>query len=83
MWHTVLFIAACELSSVVRGLLAEHEIQDGQASVVVPLGFSGILVPKPGVEPMSPALTGEFLTTGQPGEALYLYIQSGFLVGNI
>ena len=30
----------------------------------------GILVPGPGIEPMSPALQGEFLTTGPPGKSM-------------
>ena len=29
-----------------------------------------ILVPQPGLEPMSPALQGGFLTTGPPGKSL-------------
>jgi len=29
----------------------------------------GILIPQPGIEPMSPALKGEFLTTEPPGES--------------
>ena len=33
----------------------------------------GILVPRPGIEPMSPALEGGFLTIGPPGESL-IYI---------
>ena len=36
------------------------------------LGFSvayGILVPQPGVEPVSPALEGGFLTTGPQGKS--------------
>ena len=31
----------------------------------------GILVHQPGIEPMSPALEGGFLTTGPPGKSLY------------
>ena len=31
----------------------------------------GILVPRPGIEPMSPALEGGFLTTQLPGNPLY------------
>ena len=43
-------------------------------SVVTPHGFScpkacGILVPQPGIEPMSPALQGESLTTAPPGKS--------------
>ena len=29
----------------------------------------GILVPQPGIEPVSPALPGRFLTTGPPGKS--------------
>ena len=29
----------------------------------------GILVPRPGIEPASPALAGGFLTTGPPGKS--------------
>ena len=29
----------------------------------------GILVPQPGIKPMSPALQGRFLTTGPPGKS--------------
>ena len=33
----------------------------------------GILVPQPGVEPVSPALRDGFLTTGPPGKPLYVF----------
>ena len=33
----------------------------------------GILVPRPGVEPASPALEGGFLTTGPPGRTHIIY----------
>ena len=36
----------------------------------------GILVPQPGIEPMSPALTGGFLSTGPPGKSLQLFLES-------
>ena len=35
----------------------------------------GILVPQPGIEPMSPALQGGFLTTGPPGRSLLCFIE--------
>ena len=46
-----------------------------QASVVVALGLScsiacELLLPGPGIKPMSPALQGGFLTTGLPGKSL-------------
>ena len=31
----------------------------------------GILIPQPGIEPVSPALEGGFLTTGPPGKSLH------------
>ena len=45
----------------------------GTGSVVVEHRLScpeacGILVPRPGIEPVSPALAGKFLTTGPPGK---------------
>ena len=30
----------------------------------------GILVPRPGIEPLSPSLEGGFLTSGPPGKSL-------------
>ena len=30
----------------------------------------GILVPRPGIEPLSPVLVGGFLSTGPPGKSL-------------
>ena len=47
--------------------------ESAQASVIVAPGLScpaahGILVPRPGIEPLSPALEGRFLTTGPPGK---------------
>ena len=33
----------------------------------------GILVPQPGIEPVSPALESKFLTTGPPGKSLDLF----------
>ena len=48
-------------------------------SVVVTHGLScpaacGIPVPRLGIEPMSPALAGRFLTTGPPGKSLFIYV---------
>ena len=40
----------------------------------------GILVPRPGIEPESPALEGGFLTTGPPGKSLYVcFLCLGFV----
>ena len=48
-------------------------------SLIVVRGFScsmayGILVPQPGIEPTSPALQSEFLTTGPPGKSLFIFL---------
>ena len=32
-------------------------------------------LPEPGVEPMSPALAGRFLTTGPPGKSLHFLVE--------
>ena len=37
---------------------------------LIALWHVGILVPRPGIEPKSPALEGRFLTTGPPGKSL-------------
>ena len=37
----------------------------------------GILVPRPGIEPASPALKGGFFTTGPPGKFLLYYFKKG------
>ena len=34
----------------------------------------GILVPQPGIEPTSPALQSEFLTTRPPGKSLFIFL---------
>ena len=39
----------------------------------------GLLVPGPGVEPLSPTLAGRLLTTGPPGKSLILLIFPSFL----
>ena len=53
--------------------VAEHRLKGAWALVVVAQGFScplacGILLPRPRIEPMSPALAGGLLTTGPPGK---------------
>ena len=35
----------------------------------------GILVPQPGIEPMTPPLSGGFLTTGPPGKFQIQYFK--------
>ena len=61
-------------------------------SLVVACGLSccvacGILLSRPGIQPVSPALKGEFLTTGPPGKSLghllcFLPNQNAYLGNN-
>ena len=56
------------------GVLCLSPHCSAQVSLVVVCGLTcptacGILVPQPGIEPMSPALEGGFLTTGPPGKS--------------
>ena len=44
-----------------------------QVSLVSLRQVGGILTPRPGIKPMSPAVQGGFLTTGPPGNS-YIYI---------
>ena len=58
------------------------------SSVVVAHGLScpaacGNLVPRPRIEPASPALEGGFFTTGQPGESLPIHVLLPFLTSSL
>ena len=62
----------------VSGLTCGMQAPECVGLVVVACGLScpeacGILVPQAGIEPMSPALEGGFLTTGPPGKSLLYY----------
>ena len=59
MWLHWVSAAACKI------LVAEH----GLSSCGTQAMACGILVPQPGIKPMSPALQGRFLTTGPPGKS--------------
>ena len=37
-------------------------------------------LPRPGLEPVSPALAGGFLTPGPPGKSLYLFLEAHVLI---
>ena len=72
--HTGSFVAVCGLLSSC-GLQAPERV----GSVVVVRGLScpmacGILVPRPGIKPVSPALQEGFLTTGPPGKSQDRYM---------
>ena len=62
-------VVGCTLSSYSKqalecggSIVAVHELNYPQ--------HEGFLVPQPGIKPVSPALQGEFLTTGPPGKLL-------------
>ena len=80
--------AVCGLLIVVTSLV-EHKPESAQVLVVVPLGLSSWgaraslprsiwNLPGPGFEPMSPALAGEFLTTGPSGRSLVVVLNLHF-----
>ena len=69
-----LFLAASSLSCGTRA-------PQFMGSLVAAPGLScpvacGILVPRPGIEPLFPALEGGFLTTGPPGQSLHRLLNS-------
>ena len=71
-----IFVAALRLFITERGLLSSCGAWalECAGSVVAARGLScsaacGILLLRPGIEPVSPALEGRFLTTGPPGKS--------------
>ena len=66
----------------VRAFIEAHRLSScgARCSAVVVHGLSGsvacgILVPQPGVKPVSPALQGRFLTTGPPEKSQQIKIE--------
>ena len=57
---------------VVAFLAAEHELSSVGARAQVPHGMWNL--PGPGIEPMSPALVGGFLTTGPPQKSVSTFL---------
>ena len=57
LWHTG-FLSSCSVST--DSAVVAHRLS-------CPVAF-GILVPRPGIKPMSSALASRFLTTGSPGK---------------
>ena len=71
-----LFIAVCGPLTIVASLVAEHRLQTRRLSS---RGSRAQLLcgmwdlPRPGLEPMSPALAGRFSTTAPPGKPMTLF----------
>ena len=66
-----LFIAMCGPLTIVASLVAEHRLQMRRLSSCG--SWAQLLrgmwdLPRPGLEPMSPALAGRFSTTAPPGK---------------
>ena len=63
---------------VMGSLGAEHVLCGAWASVVVAHRLSMWNLPGPGMEPVSPALAGIFLTIGPPGKSSFSYIGNSY-----
>ena len=66
-----LFIAVCGPLTIAASLVAEHRLQTCRLSSCGSRAqlFRGMWdLPRPGLEPVSPALAGRFLTTAPPGK---------------
>ena len=74
-WRPFSSCSAQVSHSNVASLVAEHWFLECVGSIVVAHGFScpmtyGFLIPRPGIKPVSLALTDGFLTTGPQGSLL-------------
>ena len=71
-----LFIAVRQPLTIAASLVAEHRLQTRRLSNCGSRAqlLSGMWdLPRPGLEPVSPALTGGFLTTAPPGNPYFIY----------
>ena len=78
-----LFIAVRGPLTVVASLAAEHKVQMRRLSSCG--SWAQLLrgmwdLPRPGLEPVSPALTGRFSTTAPPGKPLMQYLSDIYVV---
>ena len=81
-----LFIAVCGPLTIVTSLIAEHRLQMRRLSSC---GSRALLLrgmwdlPRPGLEPVSPALAGRFSTTAPPGKPIVFNFKIYCLIGQI
>ena len=69
-----LFIAVRGPLTIAASLVAEHRLQTRAGSVIVAHGLCGMWdLPRPGLEPVSPALAGRFSTTAPPGKPIFFF----------
>ena len=77
-----LFIAVCVPLTIEASLVAEHRLQTRRLSNC---GSRGQLLhgmwdlPRPGLEPVSPALAGRFSTTAPPGKPYISIFEKNFI----
>ena len=71
----LLFVVVHGLLIAVASLCCGARALGAQASVVVARGPRGMWdLPRPGLEPVSPALAGGFLTTAPPGKPIVVFL---------
>ena len=81
-----LFIAVCGPLTVAASLVSEHKLQMCRLSSC---GSWAQLLrgmwdpPRPGLEPVSPALAGIFSTTAPPGKPFFFFLIELYLIYNI
>ena len=78
-----LFIAVRGPLTIAASLVAEHGLQMRRLSncgsrAQLLRGMWGL--PRPGLEPMSPALAGKFSTTAPPGKPYYIYLRLDYSI---
>ena len=77
-----LFIAVCGPLTIAASLVAEHRLQTRRLSSCgsrAQLLRSMWDLPRPGLEPVSPALAGRFSTTAPPGKPYCQLLKNYFL----
>ena len=75
-----LFIVVCRPLTITASLVAKHRLQTRRLSNCgsqAQLLRSMWDLPRPGLEPMSPALAGRLPTTVPPGKPLFLFFEEG------
>ena len=76
-----LFISVCGPLTIMASLVEEHRLQTHRLSSCGSWAQSlrGMWdLPRPGLEPVSPALAGGFSTTAPPGKPCYIFNMNNF-----
>ena len=78
-----LFIAVCGPLTIAASPVTEHRLQTRRLSSCGSRAYSlhGMWdPPRPGLEPVSPALAGRFSTTAPPGKPGYFFLKEIFFI---